>query len=90
MKKSDLTTRLAIETYLSRADAESVVTAVVSAITGAIASEETVTVAGYAIFSTRAPTARQGCNPRTAEAIMIAASTTPTFKAGRTLPDAVQ
>ena len=40
-------------------------------------------------FGTRSRPARTGRNPRTGEAVSIPASTLPTFKAGKTLKDAV-
>ena len=64
--------------------------AVFSAITGALAREETVTIAGFGTFATKRRPARQGHNPRTGESIAIAASKAPSFKAGKSLRDAVR
>ena len=46
-------------------------------------------VAGFGTFGTRSRPARTGRNPRTGESLNIAASTAPTFKAGKPLRDAV-
>ena len=54
-----------------------------------ISSGEIVTIAGFGAFSTRSRPARLGRNPRTRESIAIATSNTPSFKAGRTLGQAV-
>ena len=89
MKKSDLSSHVATQASLSKAAADSAVTAVFAAISDALAREETVTIAGFGTFSTKRRSARQGRNPRTGESITIAASIVPSFKAGKTLRDAV-
>ena len=89
MKKSDLAFRVACEAWLSKAVADSAVNAMFSAISDALANGETVSIAGFGTFLTRSRAARQGRNPRTGESIAIAASTVPSFKAGKALRDAV-
>ena len=89
MNKRELAARVAASTSLSRSEADAAVSAVFSAIADALAGGETVTIAGFGAFSTRSRPARPGRNPRTGEAITIAASTAPSFKAGKTLRDAV-
>lgn len=89
MNKADLTARVAARASLSSADADTAVRAVFSTIADALAGGETVRIAGFGTFSTRSRPARRGRNPRTGERIDVAASTTPAFKAGKTLRDAV-
>lgn len=89
MKKSDLVARVATEAPLSRSAAEAAVNAVFTAIGDALANGETVTLAGFGTFSTKARPPRQGRHPRTGESIAIAASRTPSFKPGKTLREAV-
>ena len=89
MKKSDISNHVAADTSLSKADAEGAVNAVLSAISDALARGESVTIAGFGTFSTKRRPARQGRNPRTGESITISASIVPSFKAGKTLRDAV-
>lgn len=89
MKKSDLAAHVATQASLSKAVADGVVNAVFTAISDALAQEEAVTIAGFGTFSTKRRPARQGRNPRTGESITIAASKIPSFKAGKTLRDAV-
>ena len=89
MKKSDITSHVAGQASLSKATADTAVTAVFSAITDALAREESVTIAGFGTFSAKRRPARQGRNPRTGERITIAASIAPSFKAGKSLRDAV-
>ena len=90
MKKSELSAHLATETSLSMGQASDVVDAVFSAITDALARDESVAIPGFGTFSTKTRGARQGRNPRTGESIAIAASKAPSFKAGKTLRDAVR
>ena len=89
MKKSDLSSRVASEASLSKANADRVVKVMFSAIEDALANGETVRIAGFGRFSTRVRAARQGRNPRTGESIAIPASKTTSFKAGKLLRDAV-
>ena len=89
MTKSELSTQVASQASLTKASADAAVTAVLSAITDALANGETVTLTGFGTFSVRTREARQGRNPRTGESITIAASRVPAFKAGKALRDAV-
>ena len=90
MTKSELATHVATQASLSGAAADRAVNAVFSAITDALANEEIVTVTGFGSFTIKNRQARQGRNPRTGESISIAASKVPSFKAGKTLRDAVR
>ena len=83
MRKSELSSRVASEASLSRADADRVVNAVFSAIGDALDDGETVRISRFGTFSTRVRAARQGRNPRTGESIAIPASKAPSFKAGK-------
>ena len=65
------------------------VAAVFATIAEALARGEKVSIAGFGTFATRSRPARQGRNPATGESIAIAASTAPSFKAGKTLRDGV-
>ncbi len=89
MNKSELTARVAAEASLDNATANRAVAAVFSAITDALAHDDTVAIAGFGRFSTRARAARQARNPATGESIAVAASKAPSFKAGKALRDAV-
>ena len=89
MTRSELCARVAAATSLSKADAAAAVGALFSAIADALARGETVTVAGFGRFTTRDRAARTGRNPQTGDAVAIAASRVPAFKAGKALRDAV-
>ena len=71
MRKSDIAAHVADRASLSRAQAEDAVNALFEAIRGALASGETVSLAGLGTFSTRSRPARSGRDPRTGESIAI-------------------
>ena len=85
MKKSDIAVRVARQAPLSKAAAEVAVNAVFEAVGDALARGDKVTVSGFGTFATRNRSARTGRNPRTGESMAIAASKTPSFKAGKAL-----
>ena len=76
MNKTELVAAVAQKAELSKKDAEKAVAAVTAAITDALCAGDKVE-------------ARTGKNPRTGEAIQIAASKVPAFKAGKALKDVV-
>ncbi len=86
----DLIAAVAEETELSRAKASEVVDAVFAAIEAALKKQEEVRLVGFGTFATAKRKAGTGRNPRTGEAMEIAASTTVRFKAGKGLKEAVQ
>ena len=90
MKKSDLSSHVARTAALSQVEASGVVDAVFAAIRDALARDESVSIPGFGTFATVHRAARQGRNPRSGESIAIAASRSPSFKAGKTLRDAVR
>ena len=89
MNKSDIVSRVAAQSSLSRAAADSVLSAVFTAIGDGLARDEAVAIAGFGTFSIKKRPARPGRNPRTGERITIAASSVPSFKASKALRDAV-
>ena len=89
MNKGELTDAVARSAGLSSADATKAVDSVLESITGALKAGSSVSLVGFGTFSVKARAARMGRNPRTGEAIHIAASNVPGFKAGKALKDAV-
>ena len=89
MNKGELVDAVAASSGLSRADAAKAVDATLDAIQGTLANGGGVSLVGFGTFSVKARAARMGRNPRTGEAIHIAASNVPGFKAGKGLKDAV-
>ena len=89
MNKTELRDAVAKAAGLSGTEADKALNAVLDSITSALASGERVTLPGFGTFETRDRAARQGRNPQTGETMEIAASTTPAFKAGAQLKQAV-
>jgi len=89
MNRSELDRRVAERTGLAPSAAKGAVDTVFEVIAEALASGEDARVTGFGVFGTRTRPARTGRNPRTGESVSIAASTGPTFKAGKALKDAV-
>ncbi len=89
MNKTDLIAAVAEQASISKKDAEKAISAVISSITNAMAEGDKVQLVGFGTFEVRAREARMGKNPRTGEAIKIAASKVPAFKAGKALKDIV-
>ena len=89
MNKTELVAAIAEKTELTKKDAELALTAVVDAITEALEKGDKVQLIGFGSFEVKNRAARTGRNPKTKEAIEIAASKTPVFKAGKALKDKV-
>ena len=89
MNKAELIHAAAMKADVSKKDAEAVLTAALDAITEALAEGEKVQLVGFGSFELKKRAARLGRNPKTKEAIEIAASKYPVFKAGKALKDKV-
>jgi DNA-binding protein HU-beta len=89
MNKSDLVAAIADNSGLSKADAARALEATTSAISGALASGDSVAITGFGSFLVRARAARTGRNPQTGASIQISASNAPAFKAGKLLKESV-
>ena len=89
MKKSDLIAKIAEKAGLTKKDAEKSLNAFIETVTETLAAGDKIALVGFGTFETKKRAARQGKNPQTGAVINIAASTVPTFKAGRGLKDAV-
>ena len=89
MNKAEMVERLAARTGQTGAVAREAVDSVFGMIGEALANGEEVRIAGFGTFGARTRPARTGRNPRTGKAISISASKSPSFKAGKTLKDAM-
>ena len=90
MNKAELIAAVAEKTGLSKKDSEKAVNAAFDTIAANLEVGEKVQLVGFGGFETKAREARMGRNPRTGVAMEIAASRTPTFKASKTLKDALE
>lgn len=93
MNKSDMVDALAKATGMTKADAGRAVDALFATdgvIAKALKKRKRVQITGFGTFETKKRKARTGRNPRTGQTIRIAATTTPGFRAGKGLKDAVK
>jgi DNA-binding protein HU-beta len=90
MNKSDLIEAMAEAGDIPKAAAGRALDGLVDAIAVALKEGGTVSVIGFGTFSVKERAARTGRNPQTGATIEIAASKTPSFKAGKALKDAIQ
>jgi len=90
MNKTQLVASVAEEAGIAKADAAKAVEAMMSSISNALSIGEQVTIIGFGTFSIRERAARQGRNPQTGKEMMISASKSVGFKAGKQLKEAVQ
>ena len=89
MNKTELIAAVAEKANITKKESEAIVTATFDAIVDALKDGEKVQLVGFGSFEVKHRAARTGRNPKTKEAITIAASSTPAFKAGKALKDAV-
>ena len=89
MNKSELVDAIASESVLTKEQAAKAVNAFTASVQGALERGDDVVLVGFGTFSVKERAARTGRNPKTGEALQIAASKVPSFKAGKGLKDAV-
>jgi len=89
VNKSELVDAIASAADLPKTAAGRALDAVIGAITAELKDGGSVSLVGFGVFSVKERAARTGRNPRTGEAIEIAAAKIPSFKAGKALKDAV-
>ncbi len=89
LSKNDLIEFISEEAELSKVAAARSVKAFTDFITQALGAKNKVSISGFGNFETKERQARTGRNPQTGETIEIQASFAPTFKAGKSLKDAV-
>ena len=89
MNKTDLINVVMAETGLAEKDVKAAVNAILDAVSNALKENDKVQLIGFGTFDVKKRAARTGRNPRTNTNITIPASTSPVFKAGKALKDAV-
>jgi DNA-binding protein HU-beta len=89
MNKQELVDAVAAEANISKSAANETIDATLEAISQAVTAGDTVQLIGFGSFSTGARAARTGRNPKTGEALQIAASKTVKFTAGKAFKDIV-
>lgn len=89
MNKADLINKVATVVGTQK-QAKEAVDCVLESITEALAKKDAVQIAGFGSFKVSQRKARTGRNPKTGEAIQIAAASVPKFSPGKALKDAVK
>lgn len=89
MNKSELIAKISDKTDLTKAQIDAALTAFTETVTESLTAGEPVVLVGFGTFQTGDRAARTGRNPQTGAPISIAAAKVPSFKAGKSLKDAV-
>jgi DNA-binding protein HU-beta len=89
MTKAELIDSVANKAELPKQKAEDIVNGLFDDIVGALKNGDKVNISGFGTFSVSERKARTGRNPKTGEAIQIAASRAPKFKAGKILKESL-
>lgn len=89
MNKAEFVRALAEKSGLTIKDSTAALEATLDIIKESLQKGESVSFVGFGVFEVKNRAARTGRNPRTKEAVQIAASKAPAFKPGKLLKEAV-
>ena len=89
MNKNELITAMASNANMTKVDTEKALKAFIDTVTEELKNGGKVQLVGFGSFEVAERAARKGRNPKTSEEIMIPASKSPKFKAGKVLKDIV-
>lgn len=89
MNKSDLIDAISEDSGLSKADSGKALNSFINTVSTALAKGDQITLVGFGNFGVKERASRKGRNPLTGEALEIKGGRVPTFKAGKSLKDAV-
>ena len=89
MNKTELVAAIAKKTELSKKDAEKALKAFTDVVAEELKKGEKIQLVGFGTFEVSERAARTGRNPQTGKDIVIPASKSPKFKAGKALKDMV-
>ena len=86
MNRSELIEAVAARAGVDKSDVDAVLKGFQDVVSSTVAKgDEKITIPGFLSFEQGARSARTGRNPQTGEAIQVAATTAPAFKAGADL-----
>ena len=89
MNKSELIDAMAGASQLTKADAARALDGFLMSVETALKAGDSVVLVGFGTFEVKERAERKGRNPQTGEEITIKAAKIPSFKAGKSLKDAV-
>ncbi len=90
MNKTELINAIAETSELTKADAGRALEGFMQVVTDTLKKGDSIALIGFGTFSVKERAERQGRNPQTGKAITISAAKIPSFKAGKSLKDAVK
>jgi DNA-binding protein HU-beta len=90
MNKSELIDAIAQSSGLTKADAGRALDSFISSVTDALGKGDSVALVGFGTFAVKERAERIGRNPQTGLEIKIGAAKIPSFKAGKSLKDAIK
>lgn len=90
MNKSALADLIHAKIGGTKTQSEEVVQLIIDSIVSTLKKGDEVSLAGLGIFSAKARAARTARNPKTGEAVQVAATTVPKFRAAKAFKDAVK
>ncbi len=89
MNKSELIDAVAEHSGLTKADTTKALNSLIDTLSNAMKRGDDVVLVGFGTFHVKERAARTGRNPKTGETLEIAASKVPSFRAGKSLKEAV-
>jgi integration host factor beta subunit len=89
MTKAELIEGLSNKLAISKAEAEKAIDVILDDIVAALKTGDRVNISGFGTFSVSMRQARTGRNPKTGEAIQIAASRSARFRPGKQLRESL-
>ncbi|HGJ5865524.1 HU family DNA-binding protein [Arsenophonus nasoniae] len=90
MNKTEVINQIAEKADLTKKDSEKALNAFIETVTETLKTGDEVQLVGFGSFQVKQRAARDGRNPKTGETLKIAAANVPSFKAGKTLKEAVK
>lgn len=89
MNKQELVVKIMEKTGANKPVTERFLNALIETVTEALTNGDKIQLIGFGTFETRERNARTARNPKTGETVRISAKTSPAFKAGKALKEAV-
>jgi DNA-binding protein HU-beta len=90
MTKAELVARVAKDAALTKRQSQKILHTIIRSVQEALRQGDHVTLVGFGTFGVRARAARKGRHPRTGQEMWLPADRKPTFKAGKSLRQAVR
>ncbi|HGJ5884060.1 HU family DNA-binding protein [Arsenophonus sp.] len=90
MNKTEVINQIAKKADLTKKDSEKALNSFIETVTETLKTGDEVQLVGFGSCQVKPRAAREGRNTQTGKVIQIAASNVPSFKAGKTLKEAVK